>query len=474
MAKNVNPPEYRTEICTRILRHVLRGESCTVLGVGSSGKSNVARQLAWAEARAHCLQGQTPDAEGVLGVLVDFLNNTSGDAAGFYRLFLEAMMKAATAEDALARAVPLQADLTQLWERSTETASPDRVRVYLQEAIARCFKGGITYVFFVLDDFDKQLESTSPALLNSLRAIRDDYKGRLTYITMLRREAAFVLSTASKERRDYEDLLDLIAKQVFAVGRFEGVDIDIFIKRLLLQGTRPLGPAEIQRLVAWAGGHAGLMKTLYGAVEKGSLDLLSSNGLQQAQQRPDVRSDCQIIWDSLDKQEHAALMALAQQPKEAGASNVGVFKRLENKGLVMMALAGYEFTSPLFTYFVARRAAATAGPANTPVPATNNASNTRPIILMDGISRMVRIDGRDVRLDPLEYVIFAELYAQRNANLSKPTIFNLLQQQAGPMKYGGPPDVRVQRYMDDLMGKINTPARTYIAQQAEGGYRFQE
>ncbi len=292
MAKNVNPPEYRTEICTRILRHVLRGESCTVLGVGSSGKSNVARQLAWAEARAHCLHGQTPDAEGVLGVLVDFLNNTSGDAAGFYRLFLEAMMKASTAEDALARAVPLRADLTQMWERSTETASPDRVRVYLQEAVARCFKGGITHLFFVLDDFDKQLESTPPALLNSLRAIRDDYKGRLTYITMLRREAAFVLSTASRERRDYEDLLDLIAKQVFAVGRFEGVDIDIFIKRLLLQGTRPLGPAEIQRLVAWAGGHAGLMKTLYGAVEKGNLDLLSSNGLQQAQQRPDVRSDC--------------------------------------------------------------------------------------------------------------------------------------------------------------------------------------
>ena len=474
MPKNVNPPEYRAEICTRILRHVLRGESCTVLGVGSSGKSNVARQLTGAAARAHVLHGQTPDAEGVLGVLVDFLNDTNGDTPGFYRLFLEALMKATTAEDALARMVPLQADLTQLWERSTETTSPDRVRVYVQQAIARCFNGGMTHLFFVLDDFDKQLESAAPAILNSLRAIRDDYKGRLTYVAMLRREAAFILNLAGKDRRDYEDLLDLIAKQVFAVGRFEGADIDIFVKRLLVQGTRGLGPAEVQRLVAWAGGHAGLMKTLYGAVEKGNLDLLSPNGLAQAQQRADVRSDCQIIWDSLDKQEHAALLNLAQATKASDTpATAGILKRLENKGLVETALNGTEFTSPLFAYFVARRAA----PANTSgaaTPATNNAPDTKPVILMDDISRIVRMDGRDVRLDAHEYAVFAELVAQRNTDLTMPAIFGLLQQRPELMKHRGPPDLRVQRYMTELMSKINTPARAYIVQLADDRYRFQE
>ena len=476
MAKNVNPPEYRTEICTRILRHVLRGESCTVLGVGSSGKSNVARQLTWAAARAHYLHGQTPDAEGVLGVLVDFLNDTNGDTPGFYRLFLEALMKATTAEDALARMVPLQADLTQLWERSTETTSPDRVRVYLQQAIARCFNGGITHLFFVLDDFDKQLESAAPAILNSLRAIRDDYKGRLTYVAMLRREAAFILSLAGKERRDYEDLLDLITKQVFAVGRFEGADIDIFVKRLLLQGTRGLGPAEVQRLVAWAGGHAGLMKTLYGAVEKGNLDLLSPNGLSQAQQRADVRTDCQIIWDSLDKQEQSALLNLAQPTKVPDMpATAGVLKRLENKGLVATALTGTEFTSPLFAYFVTRRVAPsnTAGPAIASV-APNSAPDTRPVILLDDASRIVRVDGRDVRLDAHEYAVFAELNAQRNIDLTMPVIFGLLQQRPEPMKHRGPPDLRVQRYMAELMSKINTPARAYIVQLADDRYRFQE
>ena len=508
MAKSVNPPEYRTELCTRILRHVLRGESCTVLGVGSSGKSNVARQLAWAEARAHCLRGQTPDAAGVLGVLVDFLNDTSGDAPGFYRLFLEALMKATTAEDALPRMVPLRADLTQLWERSTETSSPDRVRVFLQDAIARCFKGGITHLFFVLDDFDKQLITTAPAILNSLRALRDDHKGRLAYVVMLRREAAFVLSDAGKERRDYEDLLDLIAKQVFAVGRFEGPDIDIFVRRLLVQGSRNLGPAELQRLVAWAGGHAGLMKTIYGAVEKGNLDLLSPNGLAQAQQRADVRSDCQIIWDSLDKQEHAALLSLAQgAASAAGAAgatttHAGTFKRLENKGLATSSVnlatgtPSYDFTSPLFAYFVGRRVAVANTPNQTAAGSTNAAADgnpgtnssagmsagtnagtnadTKPIVLMDGVSRIVRVDGRDVRLEPREYIVFVELYEKRNTDLTLPTLLGLLQQHPGPPKYGGPPDQRVQRYMTDVMNKINTPARTYITQTETGSYRFQE
>ncbi|NJM40852.1 MAG: hypothetical protein HC853_08800 [Anaerolineae bacterium] len=84
MPDTVNPLEYRAELCKRILDVAARGQSCSVIGVSSSGKGNIARQLVRADVRAYCLGAE---ANGLWGVLVDFLHYAEPDPASFYRMF---------------------------------------------------------------------------------------------------------------------------------------------------------------------------------------------------------------------------------------------------------------------------------------------------------------------------------------------------------------------------------------------------
>src|SRR3954468_2750650 len=62
------PVGFRAEILQQVVRLLRSGESCAVIGVGSSGKSNVARHLARADVRQEYFG---PEAETTLVVYLN-------------------------------------------------------------------------------------------------------------------------------------------------------------------------------------------------------------------------------------------------------------------------------------------------------------------------------------------------------------------------------------------------------------------
>ena len=456
MSDAINPPEYRADLCKRILDNAARGRSCTVIGVSSSGKGNVARHLARRDAREYCLG---PEANGLLGVLVDFLHYTEPSTASFHRMFIEALKKTAERADAPAGLAAAKAEFKKLWEDATETESADRVRVYLQDAIALAFAHGTMRLFFILDDFDKVLlMDTPPGAFNSLRGVRDNHKDQLAYVPMLRREIGFVLKGAGKNVKDFEDFHELVFKPVITVGACSWADCNRALDRLEGNSKRKLTQLERDKLIQFSGGHVGLLKTLFVALEQSNLNLSAPNAIELLQKRADVASDCNKIWDSLEKDEHAALQAVVQgQPIKDDVAFRLAAKDIIKGDSRRMAI-------PLFEYYVAQR-----------LPKQPQHTVTPVVVKLDPTSKNISIDGRLIHdVDEVVFELFRTLYAKRNQPVLVPELLDVIRRYPARAGAGGPPDQRLERYMGELMDRVNTPARQYVVIEADDAFKFKE
>ncbi|NJM40851.1 MAG: hypothetical protein HC853_08795, partial [Anaerolineae bacterium] len=187
---------------------------------------------------------------------------------------MEGLKKAAEQTDAPAGVSAAKAEFKKLWEDATETESKDRVRGYLQDAIALAFGRGATRLFFLLDDFDKVLlMDTPPSAFNSLRGIRDNHKHALAYVPMLRREIGFLLKGMGKSVKDYEDFHELVYKPVIPVGACNWADCNRAIDRLARNSKYTPTQLERDKLVEFSGGHVGLIRTMFLAAAQGTLNL---------------------------------------------------------------------------------------------------------------------------------------------------------------------------------------------------------
>jgi hypothetical protein len=453
MADLAIPTEYRSDVCARVLDTVAKGESCTLIGVGSSGKSNIARQLIRADARAFCLKDR---ARGMAGVLVDCLKYIDYTTQSLHRLILQALLQAAQTPDAppaLAGAAP---ELEQLWDRATETESADRVRDTLERAINLVFQRGVNQMFIVLDDFDNVLMHAPAQALNSLRGLRDNHKNRLMYVAVTRREMDFI-----RPEREYEDFAELVAATPIPAGMYSYNDAIFAVNRLAqrwgLDGR--MREPEKRRVLELSGSHPGLLKAIMMIVNQDErFDLMAGDVLFKLSGHKDTEPECEKIWDSLDEDEHAALIAVANRDNPPSDD----LRRLTKKELVRQRVTGeYAIFSPIFADFVLRQMTIPAGVAQ---------------VDLDPKSNTVRIDGRAIRnFDQIEYELFAAVYDRRGQPVTMRDLLGvILSHGSGRGRFSGPPEQRLERYMEEVMSKVNRPGRTYIVSAPDRTYRFKE
>ncbi len=115
------PVEFRGEIIEPLLNSLRGGESCSLIGVGSSGKSNLTRHLARLDVREHYL-GEA--ARSMLAAYADCAKLTDYTIRSLHGLILEAVSNAVQ-ESSLEMAT-LHPKLESLWEQAAEAAVPDK------------------------------------------------------------------------------------------------------------------------------------------------------------------------------------------------------------------------------------------------------------------------------------------------------------------------------------------------------------
>ena len=120
---------------------------------------------------------------------------------------------------------------------------------------------------FVLDDCDDLFAFAPPVLFADLRGLRDNHKERLVYLTLTRREPAFLRENTT----EYEELFELLSAPGHTIPVAPYVEAD-GLADAAPAGRAPMPPrrasdAEAPRLQQLAGGHAGLLRALFFATQ---------------------------------------------------------------------------------------------------------------------------------------------------------------------------------------------------------------
>jgi hypothetical protein len=452
------PVGFRAETLQQVVRLLRSGESCAVVGVGSSGKSNVARHLARADVRQEYFG---PEAATTVVV---YLNCKPLARRAPHELYLHALDQLGRAladhEGALRQQQP---SVAALWQAAQ--AQPEGLALRnLDQAVGGLVQAGAQHLVFVLDDCDDLFALALPVLFADLRGLRDNCKPRLIYLTLTRREPVFLRANTT----EFEELFELLSAPGHTIPLAPYTDADgiLMLWRLAQRQSPPrnLTDTEALRLHQLAGGHAGLLRALFFATQYNPAlteQALSAEHWQTLADHADVEGECGKIWDSLEPEERADLARVGrgQTPGLDGA------RRLVRRGLVRLHLNGrYEIFSPIFERCLVHltQAAAPSPPADQDVEFV-------------GLGRQVRVNGALVTLLAPEYEILRCLTAARPEPCTRLQLIEamrLAEQTERSAKIAGDPLRRLHEYVRQLRAKIG-PAGSLILPNGDG-YRLGE
>lgn len=263
------PRDYRAAEVGTILRATRAGESVAVLGLSGAGKSNLLRFLA---------QRHSTVRRPIFLI----------DANRLLEPGPEALLRLAQ------RALGTAGEETAEPLASLSTAVADRL-----EAAAS--------LTLLLDRFDLFLEPPQPALFNALRALRDDYKYRLSYVVATRRPLP-----ASSE------LAELFHAHTFWLGPLQESDARWNVARHAARYGQQWPEPVVAALLALSGGYPSLLKAACSAHAAGV-------PLEELGHHPAVQARVAEFWEAgpTDEQLHLsgvgthALLLAGRGPRPA-------------------------------------------------------------------------------------------------------------------------------------------------------------
>lgn len=403
------PLEFRREILGPLAAKLHARKSTQLLGVGSCGKSNIVRHLARADVQALYFRQAAPT---LLYLNVDCQDLADFQDASVYALILRELGRKLGARADAAQA--LQPQVNE-WYRATRVAGGDGfARDHFEDALNLLLDGPIQLLILLFDDCDDLIRHASPALLKSLRALRDDHKEQMAYATATRRELALLETRAPGQKEmssEFESFFELFSAYSIAITPYLEDDAKMMLHRLEAREdivTAPLNQHARSELLRVSGGHAGLIKAGY-EILKGLGRMPDENMADYLFRKQLIYAECKKIWQSLEPDEHADLAALVRGTKPEGSG----LNPLQKKGLIRKRNdSAFDLFSPLFDRFVREEIGASAAqPSKAAAPASN--TSAAPNVTFDASNYTVIVNGRPIQLKRVEADLFDYLFANR-------------------------------------------------------------
>ncbi|MBI5350280.1 MAG: winged helix-turn-helix domain-containing protein [Chloroflexi bacterium] len=455
-----HPLTFRKEIFQPLTDSIRAGESCALVGVGSSGKSNIARFMRDREDARQKYFGEMTDR--VLWLMVDCNALDNYEETSLYTAMIDSLVRELSKREDAAKASTLLDNLL----RETVTFR------HLQRAVEAVRAAADYLIVFVLDDCDALIASAQPVLLRRLRALRDEFKTKLMYVTVTRREL-HLLRPPSPE---FETFYEIIVVRTFAVGPYSFDDAAFMLNRLAsrLPQPRKLDHLEISRLIEVTGGHAGLLRASFYATRAGE-EALESNLIETLIVNAGVMDEARKIWESVESFEQDGLLAVVSGKAIKGAARDALLAR----GLIR------ESTDDSQAIFCAVFEAFVAQKANVPL---NQLSFARmqaeakgvPEIRVYGASNAKRVRVGDKLVEGfnrVELELLQLLVEKRGHEVTRAELLEsaLAAETESPTGWGKIDQV-VDRAIVEIRKKIEPShtLRPYIVSTPNGGYKLSD
>ena len=396
------------------------GECVSIVGLSNMGKSRFLRDATSPIVRERFLQDPS---RAWLFVHVDCNLMAERSEQGLHELILRSAIEEMQYNQA---SLDLTTQLDTCYQQVIEPQSPIRSPLAFTRAIGLlCERSGCTVVI-LFDEFDDPFETLEGRAFLNLRATKDRYREALIYITATDRRLGDICND-----HEHGEFIELVGPRVQWLGFLNREDSRALGQQLAQARGEALGDEALDFIVAQAGGHPGLMRS--------------------------VRAECDKLWIQLSPTEQAALLAHATgDPEDALTLEQLRIKRIlarPNEGEDRRAVTGEVWRSYLNRQAILRM-------------------GTRRTVRVDVDSGEVYVNERKIEpLTDLEYKLLLLLYGRLNKIVDKYTIVTNVW---GEGYLEDVDDVRIEKLVSRLRAKLepNATDPKYLTTVRGRGYRL--
>lgn len=346
------PETYRAEQIATIARWIAIGDSGVVIGGSGTGKSNIAGYI---NARGDVMAQRLPaQIESCCFLHVDVNSLPVVTSANFYRAMLQSLCLNGS------ELVPQLSD-ELLALLSKIPAGDDSLALYfsLLRAHQLLIQRAGKRVIWLIDRFDEACKKLEAGTLNGMRSLRDQFKGRLSYVVFTRLPLARLRNPA-----EFDEFHEIMVRNSCWVGPMVQRDAEWIAAQMAERYGTSFEAGDVATLLAITGKLPAFMKAACAALAEGELasEATSEEWVKRLLAQSVFQRNCQEIWNDCTEVEQTLLRLLASQtlPTQAASEESAL---LEAMGLVVRDSKDGQLRifAPIFAAFVKQQSNALPG-----------------------------------------------------------------------------------------------------------------
>jgi hypothetical protein len=392
--------DYRQPDVDYVFDKIAKAESCSLVGIGSAGKSNLLRTLMQDDTLARGKKKYFP--ENPPQIILAFLNphkmihlqrralEQAGAAWPGYEMMLNSLLRAlvemdteglrdnehciveliAKVENYYRNLFGAAAYFGQAGQQLFLPSHPLLVQTgfrHLEESIYAVFDTARQCrqdwrIVFLFDEVEEFIARLPAQFFQSLRGIRDDFKQCLTFVTASRRSLDEIVDDVAQRkptpqaqqafRNGMEGFVELFRGFMRYLGLLDKTSAAALLKRLAQRYDQALTEDAQRELLALTGRHAGLLRRSFLRAAAGVSQAGSGEFGEYLLRDPGVQQECQTILGSLSPDERTVLIQLVKGQPMPDRS---VLYSLYKKHLITHPDAGEpEIRLPLLAQYLSR------------------------------------------------------------------------------------------------------------------------
>jgi hypothetical protein len=318
------PLEFRREEVGYVMERWRASDSCSLVGIGSVGKSNLLRHLGQSDVQAYYISATQaehfkaiivdPSLLGPLPTAGDDLDQVRCWAA--YELLMHRIFLAFYPFDSLTK--DEANEIYEIYQALQDGSNP----LYAYMGL-RYFELGLDFfmrrgfqIVFMFDEFEEMLRQMPVKFFQTLRGLRDNYKRQLSYLTFTRAPLPVLVDRMNISRLDIEPFVELFTDSLLYVGPYNDADARRMADGLVRRNQRNYDEPTINFLLWSSGRYAGLLRSTFRLLETlGPISMAEQKSdrlLNALAVKTPIRQECRTIWTSLTPAEQYVLKAVAR------------------------------------------------------------------------------------------------------------------------------------------------------------------
>lgn len=362
--------EFRQQEVGYVMERWRASDSCSMVGVGSVGKSNLLQHLSNPNAQSYYMK-DVAGGKQFKAIIIDpsmlgpLPSGTSDNEqircwAGYelmmHRLFL-----------AFYPFPELDADDVRLFYDTYENLQDGTNPLYAYMGL-RYFELGLEIfikhgiqIVFMFDEFEEMLKQLPVKFFLTLRGLRDVSKKQLSYLTFTRAPLPQVTDRLGIDALEIEPFVELFTDNIVYVGPYNEVDARKMLDDLVKRNDKKYDSYTLDFLLWATGRYAGLIRAGFrsldtlGSLEPNTVMTKSDQIVHELAMKRPIRTECRTIWKSLSPGEQNLLREFASARPNVDSNSFDTqqnFALLQHKKLLRVQGNRVTVEPPVFFSFV--------------------------------------------------------------------------------------------------------------------------